>query len=98
VAKQTPEYEKMLQGNLMLGVMDDNLDGKLEVSELRGQLGDTLKKYIALVDTNKDGAIEQTEMDAAMKLMPKGRRGGGGPPPPQKTTEATPTTAAPAGS
>ncbi len=96
VAHQTPEYEKMLQGNLMLGVMDDNLDGKLQVSELRGQMGDALKKYLPLVDTNKDGAIDQKEMDAAMKLLPKGRRGGGGPPPATKTTEAAPATA-PAG-
>uniref|UniRef100_UPI0025D3E6AA monooxygenase n=1 Tax=uncultured Phenylobacterium sp. TaxID=349273 RepID=UPI0025D3E6AA len=41
VAKQTPEYETMLQGNLMLGVMDDSLDGKLQKAELRGKLGET---------------------------------------------------------
>ena len=88
VAHQTPEYEKLLQGNLMLGVMDDNLDGKLQVAELRGQLGDTLKKYLPLVDTTKDGAIDLKEMDAALKLMPKGGRRGG--PPPTKTTSTAP--------
>ena len=94
VAHQTPEYEKMLQGNLMLGVMDDNLDGKLQPAELRGQMGEGILKYLPIVDTNKDGAIDQKELDAAMKLLPRGRRGGGGPPPPMptKTTDAAPAT------
>jgi len=99
VAKQTPEYEKLLQGNLMLGVMDDSLDGKLQPGELRGQMGTMLKTYTAIVDTNKDGAIDQKEMDAAMKLLPRGRRGGGAGPGvmPPTTTSANPSTAAPAG-
>ncbi|WP_293902486.1 hypothetical protein [Phenylobacterium sp.] len=93
VAHQLPDYDKQLQNNLMLGVMDDNLDGKLQVSELRGKLGDTLKQYMALIDTDMDGAISQKELDAAQKLMPKGRRGGGPMPMPTKTTEAAATTA-----
>jgi len=99
VAHQTPEYEKMLQGNLLLGVLDDDLDGKLEPRELRGQVGDTLKKYFALIDTNKDGAIDAKEFAAAQKLMPKGRRnaaGGGSPgiPPAAPTAPTAATTAA----
>ena len=87
----------MLQGNLMLGVMDDNLDGKLEVSELLGQMGDMLKKYLPLVDTNKDGAIDQKEMDAAMKLMPRSGGFGGPPRPAKTTTSSTAPGAAPVG-
>jgi hypothetical protein len=97
VAKQTPEYEKMLQGNLMLGVMDDNLDGKLQKAELRGQLGETLLKYLPLVDTNKDGAIEQKEMDAAMKMMPRGGGFGGPRSAPKTTTSSTAAPASPTG-
>ena len=26
---QTPEYEKALRANLMMGILDDNMDGKL---------------------------------------------------------------------
>jgi hypothetical protein len=70
--------EKALQANLLFGVLDDNIDGKLTPDEMRGQLGDMLKKYLTLIDTNKDGAIEPAEWAAAQKLLPKGRRGGGG--------------------
>jgi len=70
--------EKALQANLLFGVLDDNIDGKLTPNEMRGQLGDMLKKYLPLIDTNKDGAIEPAEWAAAQKLLPKGRRGGGG--------------------
>nr|MEA2798698.1 hypothetical protein [Phenylobacterium sp.] len=71
------DYDKLMQANLMLDVMDDNMDGKLELAELKGgpqSPGTMLKKYFALVDTNKDGALEPAELAAAAKLLPK--RGG----------------------
>ncbi len=82
VKHQTPEYEKMLQANLMMGVLDDNMDGKIEYSELKGgpqSPANMLKKYFALIDTNHDGALDAAELAAAAKLMP--RRGGGAPAP-----------------
>ena len=98
VAKPRLDHEKALQGNLLFGVLDDNIDGKLQVSELRGQLGDMLKKYLPLIDTNKDGMIDPAEWAAAQKLLPKGRRGGGGgggaaPMPPAEKTALTPVAA-----
>ncbi len=89
VANQKPEYEKELQGNLMVGVMDDNLDGKLSPGELRGQMGDMLKKYMAMIDTSKDGAIDQKEFNAAQKLMPSRRQR------PNNNPAAPPPSAAP---
>ncbi|HEY8004649.1 MAG TPA: hypothetical protein VIE16_10505 [Phenylobacterium sp.] len=86
VKHQTPEYEKMLQANLMMGVLDDNMDGKIELSELKGGPqgpASTLKKYFALIDTNHDGALDATELAAAAKLMP--RRG------PQKPAQSPAT-------
>jgi len=80
VKHQTPQYETMLQSNLLFGMLDDDIDGKLQPAELRGKLGEMLKKYLPLVDTNHDGAIEPAELAAAQKLMPKGRRGGGAAP------------------
>jgi hypothetical protein len=59
-----------MQGGLMLGVMDDSMDGKLQPAELKGNLGENLRKYFALIDTNKDGGISQAELTAAQKLMP----------------------------
>jgi mono/diheme cytochrome c family protein len=72
------DYDQLMQQGLMMGVMDDNMDGKLQVAELKGQMGENLKKYAALIDKDKDGALSQAELDAAMKLLPRGRRGGGG--------------------
>ena len=74
VAHQTPEYEKMLQGNLMMGVLDDNMDGKIEFAELKGGAqgpASMLKKYFALIDTNHDGALDSAELANASKLLPK---------------------------
>jgi mono/diheme cytochrome c family protein len=97
VAKPRLDHEKALQGNLLFGVLDDNIDGKLQVSEMRGQLGDMLKKYLPLIDTNKDGMIDPAEWAAAQKLLPKSRRGGGGATP-APAAEPTKTTAAGGGS
>ena len=72
------EYDKLMQAGLMMGVMDDDMDGKLQTAELKGQMGENLKKYASLIDTDKDGAISQAELTAAQKLMGgRGRRGGG---------------------
>jgi mono/diheme cytochrome c family protein len=90
VAHQTPEYEKLLGANLMMGVLDDNMDGKIQLAELKGGPqgpAATLKKYFALIDANHDGALDPTELTNAAKLMP--RRG-----PAAKAADAKP--AAPA--
>ncbi|MBS0363596.1 MAG: hypothetical protein JSR98_19650 [Proteobacteria bacterium] len=78
VAHQTPEYEKLFQANLMMGVLDANMDGKIEKAELKG--GNTgpvpmLKKYFDMIDTNHDGALDAKELEAATKLMSRGRGG-----------------------
>ncbi len=80
VANQKPEYDREMQKGLMMGVMDDNMDGKLQVAELKGGMGENLKKYIAMIDQDKDGAINQKELDAATAALGRmggGRRGGG---------------------
>lgn len=76
VAHQTPAYEKMLQANLMMGVLDDNMDGKIEKAELRGgpqSPANALKKYFDMIDTNHDGAIDAKELAAAQAMMAKMR-------------------------
>jgi Ca2+-binding EF-hand superfamily protein len=37
-------------------------------------MGETLAKYFALIDADKDGGVDQAELDAARKLMPRRRR------------------------
>jgi len=78
VAKQKPENDKAMQAGLMMGVMDDDMDAKLTKVELKGNMGENLQKYFAMIDANKDGGVDQKELDAAMKLMPR-RRGGSAP-------------------
>ncbi|MBL8555257.1 MAG: redoxin domain-containing protein [Phenylobacterium sp.] len=73
VAVQKPGNDKLMQGGMMMGVMDDNMDGKLTKAELKGNLGENLAKYFAMIDTDKDGGVDQKELDAAMKLMPRRR-------------------------
>jgi mono/diheme cytochrome c family protein/peroxiredoxin len=94
VKDQKPEYEKALQANLLFGVLDDNIDGKLEKSELRGKAGEMLLKYFDIIDKNHDGFITPDELAAAQALLPKGRRGGGAAPaatPVAAPAKATPT-------
>ncbi|HEY3950416.1 hypothetical protein [Phenylobacterium sp.] len=78
VAHQKPEYEKLFQANLLMGILDDNMDGKIEKAELKG--GPTgpvpmLKKYFDLIDTDHDGSIDAKELAGAQKLMSRGRGG-----------------------
>ena len=72
--KLKPEYEGMLQANRMMGMFDDNLNGKIELAELKGKPGEGLKKNFALIDQNKDGSIEPSELTMAMKFMASRRR------------------------
>ncbi|HLZ73399.1 hypothetical protein [Phenylobacterium sp.] len=94
VAHQTPEYEKLLQANLMMGILDDNMDGKIEKAELKGGPqgpATMLLKYFDMIDTNHDGALDAQELAAATKLLQRSR----GPAP--KTAEAKPTPVASVG-
>jgi len=77
-----PKYDQDLNQYRMMGMLDDNLDGKLQKAELKSRMGETLAKYFAAIDTNKDDALELSELTAAQKLM-------GG-----RHREAPPTTAA----
>ncbi|WP_296596997.1 redoxin domain-containing protein [Phenylobacterium sp.] len=76
VARQKPENDKLMQAGLMIGVMDDDMDGRLTRAELKGNMGENLQKYFALIDANKDGGVDRKELDAAMKMMPRRRNGG----------------------
>ena len=72
------DYDKLMQANAIMGVFDDDIDGKIELAELKGGPqgpGAMLKKYFALIDTDHDGSLDAAELAAAAKLMPK--RGGG---------------------
>jgi mono/diheme cytochrome c family protein len=74
------DSDARLQDGRVIGAMDDDLDGKVQKAELRGQFGRNLLARFDLIDANKDGAIDKAEMVAAMKAM-GGRRQSSAPAP-----------------
>ena len=79
VANQKPEYEALIAQGQLLGVLDDNLDGKLSPDELRGRQAAALKANFALLDANKDGFADKAELAAAMKVLGARNRSAGTP-------------------
>ncbi len=77
--KQT-NYDNLLQQTRLLGMMDDNVDDKLQKSELRSQFAQLASAPGAfeMADANKDGGIDQPEFDKVLQMMQQMRRPGGG--------------------
>jgi hypothetical protein len=68
------DYDNQMDQTRLLGMFDDNMDGKIELAEFKGQLGDKLKPYFAQMDQNKSGGVENAELMAALKVMGNARR------------------------
>ena len=75
VEKQT-NYDQLLQKTRLMGMMDDNIDGKLQKSELRSQFAQLAAAPGAfdMADADKDGAINQPELDKVLQMMQQMRR------------------------
>jgi hypothetical protein len=76
------EYQEALNANRLFGAMDDNIDGKIELAELRGMMGDRLKPVFPALDTDKSGALSKEEfaqMNAVMQRMRERARSSGQP-------------------
>jgi len=58
----------------MLGMMDDDIDGKLQKAEMKGRMGEMLGKYFAVLDKNGDQSLDRSELTAAQALMGGRRR------------------------
>ncbi|WP_334160581.1 redoxin family protein [Phenylobacterium sp.] len=76
-ATKQVNYDELMNQTRMVGMMDDNVDGKLQKAELRGRAGEMIGKYWAMLDKNGDAALDKAEMAAAQAMMGRGRRGGG---------------------
>uniref|UniRef100_UPI0039833932 c-type cytochrome n=1 Tax=Phenylobacterium sp. TaxID=1871053 RepID=UPI0039833932 len=75
------DYQKALQGNVMFGALDDNMDDRLQAVEFRNSPRFApFKAFLPMVDANKDGGLDKTELAAAMAMMQKMRQGGLGAP------------------
>jgi len=67
-------YDEALNQDRLLGMLDANIDGKIEKAELKGQIGDQIGKYWDVLDKDHDGSIDKTELVAMQKMMGGRRR------------------------
>jgi hypothetical protein len=74
-ADHLTNYDDLLNQGRLLGMMDDNLDEKLQASELRGKMGEKINEQFAKIDVNADGGLDLAELAPVMKAM--GARGRG---------------------
>ncbi len=79
-ARQTTYDDDMMKTRL-IGMMDANFDSKIQIDELRGDLGNAIRPRFALADANKDGGIDAKEFEPIMKMMQNGPRRRPPPPP-----------------
>jgi hypothetical protein len=70
-ADQKP-YDQEVQRTRMLAMMDDDVDGKLQKTELRGMLAAWSDKF-GMADANKDGGLDSQELQAALAYIKKMR-------------------------
>ena len=62
-------YDQILQQGALMGMLDSNIDGRIQKAELKGQIGQQLGKNWDGLDRNHDGAIDAQELAAALKMM-----------------------------
>lgn len=76
-AEKQTKHDDLLQQTRLMGMMDDNIDDKLQKGELRGQFAQLASAPGAfeLGDANKDGGIDQPEFDKVLQMMQQMRRG-----------------------
>ena len=75
-AAKPTKNDELLNQNRLMGMMDDNLDDRLQVGELRGRIGDSVKPEFAKLDVNADGGLDLAELAPVMKVMAARARGG----------------------
>ncbi len=68
-SKHMVNYDEELNNDRVMGMLDANIDGKLEKTELKGQLGEQMLKFFDVLDANHDGFIDNNELAAMQKMM-----------------------------
>ena len=80
------DYDRALNDSHFFGILDTNVDDRLEMSELTGKMGEQLKTYFGIIDANHDGYLTMDELKAAQAMMRKMRHHDG--PAPTEGTKA----------
>jgi hypothetical protein len=90
-AQHRVNYDGEMNANRMMGMLDDNIDGKIEKAELRGRMGEMLGKYFDVLDKDHDGSLDAAELAAAQQMMGgfRGRRQDSAPTPAQGASTPT---------
>ncbi|WP_394761441.1 hypothetical protein [Phenylobacterium sp.] len=83
-SKHLVNYDQDIGQGMLMGMLDSNIDGKIQKSELKpqSQIGGMLLKNWDALDKNHDGVIDKDELAVAMKMMGGRRR--------QETASAAP--------
>jgi hypothetical protein len=68
-SKHLVNYDQDLQQGMLMGMLDSNMDGKIEKTELKGQIGKMLSSKWDILDANHDGVIDAAELAVAQKMM-----------------------------
>jgi peroxiredoxin len=90
-------YDEAMNKTRLLGMFDDNVDGKIEKAELKGELGEKLKGHFAQIDKDGDGAISLAELQAISGFLGGGPQRAQGGPSPASAPVAAATAAKPGG-
>ncbi|MEZ5936755.1 MAG: hypothetical protein R3C52_00880 [Hyphomonadaceae bacterium] len=69
VQNQKPAYMDELNASRVLGMLDSNIDGKVQKSELRGRIGGMIKIQFDKMDADKDGELAGAELAPISKMM-----------------------------
>ena len=69
--EQKPHYQKMLEAGIGFGMLDDDIDGRLERHELRGRTGDRIAKGFKLMDRDGDDVLSWDEYFTAIVAIRK---------------------------
>jgi hypothetical protein len=68
-SKNPVKYDAEMNATRAIGILDSNMDGKVQESELRGATGKMLKAQFAKLDANHDGALEASELGPLNALL-----------------------------
>ncbi|HEY8616894.1 redoxin domain-containing protein [Phenylobacterium sp.] len=58
------DLQQALFASGMIGALDDNIDGKVQLAELRGRLKDAMGARFGELDKNRDGGLDGAELAA----------------------------------
>jgi Ca2+-binding EF-hand superfamily protein len=66
-------WDDDLKATQLFGMLDDNVDGKLQAAELKGGMSAPLKLAFKQIDSNGDGAIDEKEFAVAQAMVNRGQ-------------------------